>query len=320
MLVLNYNYAILINSICFTKTSQNHYLCIMNTESKINKRKPEWLKKRLDYESMNEMGKMLRSLNLNTVCEGARCPNMGECFRNHTATFLILGEVCTRNCKFCAIPTGKTSPVDLEEPMHLAEAAVKLKLKHVVITSVTRDDLSDGGASQFAACVTAVKDRLPSASIEVLIPDFKGNTQALDIVIASGPDIINHNVETVPELYKDVRPMANYEQSLEVLRYVKQQKQEIYTKSGFMLGLGEKIDSVYKIIDDLKDISCDMLTIGQYLPPSHDHALLKEYIHPDLFKTLESYCNNKNFLYTASGPYVRSSYHAMEHFDKLKGI
>jgi lipoic acid synthetase len=291
----------------------------MNSSKESTKKKPEWLKKPLDYQSMHEMSKMLRSLNLSTVCEGARCPNMGECFRNRTATFLILGDVCTRNCRFCAIPTGKTSTPDPEEPMHLAEAAFKLQLKHVVITSVTRDDLPDGGATQFAACIKAVKERMPKASIEVLIPDFKGNIKALDIVMEANPDIVNHNIETVPELYKDVRPMANYQQSLDVLKYVKQQRPEIYTKSGFMLGLGEELDSVYQIIDDLKNIDCDMLTIGQYLPPSHNHALLKEYIHPDTFKALENYCIEKRFLYTASGPYVRSSYHAFESFGKLKG-
>ena len=281
-------------------------------------RKPEWLRKRIDYNSMREMGNLLRSLNLNTVCESAKCPNMGECFRNGTATFLILGDVCTRNCKFCAIPTGKPLPPDTEEAKHLAEAAYKLKLKHVVITSVTRDDLPDGGASQFADCINAVNKRMPNTSIEVLIPDFKGNTDALDIVMAANPDIINHNVETVPELYKLICPMANYKQSLEVLNYVKTKRPDIYTKSGLMLGLGEKLPSVYSIIDDLKNIDCNMITIGQYLPPSNEHALLKEYIHPDIFKSIEDYCNNKDFLYTASGPYVRSSYHAFENFKQFK--
>ncbi|MDY0140976.1 MAG: lipoyl synthase, partial [Bacteroidales bacterium] len=231
------------------------------------KRKPNWLNKKLDYESMKEMGQMLRSLNLNTVCEEAKCPNMGECFRNQTATFMILGEVCTRNCKFCAIPTGKPSIVDELEPKHLAEAALKLNLKHVVITSVTRDDLPDGGANQFAKCIHEVRKVLPNSSIEVLIPDFKGNTQALDIVIAAKPEIINHNVETVPSLYKIARPMANYQQSLNVLDYVKKQASDIYTKSGIMLGLGETKDEIYKLFDDLININCDMLTIGQYLPP-----------------------------------------------------
>jgi lipoyl synthase len=281
-------------------------------------KKPEWLKKRLDYDSMHEMTKLLRSLNLHTVCEGAKCPNMGECFRNRTATFLILGDVCTRNCRFCAIPGGKPLPPDPKEPEHLAEAALKLNLKHVVITSVTRDDLKDGGSSQFAKCILEIKKKLPKASIEVLIPDFKFKKTALDTVMNANPDIINHNVETVPELYSDVRPMAKYQQSLNVIEYVKQQRPDILTKSGFMLGLGEKMSSVYKIMRDLRDINCDIITVGQYLPPSHEHALLKEYISPSVFKEIEEYGKSIGFLYVASGPYVRSSYNALEDFNKIK--
>ncbi len=282
------------------------------------KRKPNWLNKKLDYESMKEMGQMLRSLNLNTVCEEAKCPNMGECFRNQTATFMILGEVCTRNCKFCAIPTGKPSIVDELEPKHLAEAALKLNLKHVVITSVTRDDLPDGGANQFAKCIHEVRKVLPNSSIEVLIPDFKGNTQALDIVIAAKPEIINHNVETVPSLYKIARPMANYQQSLNVLAYVKKQASDIYTKSGIMLGLGETEEAVFQLFDDLININCDMLTIGQYLPPSHDHVSLKEYVAPEIFEKYKTTGLQKGFKYVASGPYVRSSYNALEGIKELQ--
>ncbi len=261
---------------------------------------------------MKEMGNMLRSLNLHTVCEDAKCPNMGECFRNSTATFMILGEICTRNCKFCAIPGGKPTPVDPEEPKHLAEAALKLKLNHVVITSVTRDDLEDGGATQFAECIKEIKKVLPKSSIEVLIPDFEGNKEALDIVIAAKPEIINHNVETVPGLYEIARPMADYQQSLDVLKYVKEQDSEIYTKSGIMLGLGEQKDDVFKLFDDLVNINCDMLTIGQYLPPSHQHASLKEYVAPEVFEEYKNTGLEKGFKYVASGPYVRSSYNALE--------
>ena len=282
------------------------------------KRKPKWLNKKLDYESMKEMGQMLRSLNLNTVCEEAKCPNMGECFRNQTATFMILGDVCTRNCKFCAIATGKPSIVDELEPKHLAEAARKLKLKHVVITSVTRDDLSDGGANQFAKCIREIRKVLPNSSIEVLIPDFKGNTQALDIVIEAKPEIINHNVETISSLYEIARPMANYQQSLNVLAYVKQQAPDIYTKSGIMLGLGETKDEIYKLFDDLININCDMLTIGQYLPPSHDHVSLKEYVSPEIFEKYKTTGLQKGFKYVASGPYVRSSYNALEGIKELQ--
>lgn len=281
-------------------------------------RKPDWLKKRLDYESMHEMSKLLRSLNLHTVCEGAKCPNMGECFRNRTATFLILGNVCTRNCRFCAIPKGTPITPDPKEPEHLAEAAVKLKLKHVVITSVTRDDLKDGGASQFAKCIKEVKFKLPEASIEILIPDFKYNKSALDTVMNANPDIINHNIETVPELYADVRPMANYTQSLNVLEYVKKQRPDILTKSGFMLGLGEELSSVFNIMNDLRKINCDILTVGQYLPPSHNHAILKSYIKPEIFNEIENYGKKIGFIYIASGPYVRSSYNALDVFTKIK--
>jgi lipoic acid synthetase len=281
-------------------------------------KKPAWLNKKLEYSSMREMGLLLRSLNLNTVCEGAKCPNMGECFRNRTATFMILGEICTRNCKFCAIPTGKPSVVDSREPQHVAEAALKLNLSHVVITSVTRDDLKDGGASQFAKCIEEVRKVLPKSSIEVLIPDFKANPEALDIVIKSRPDIINHNVETVPSLYKAVRPMANYQQSLNVLKYVKESDKGIYTKSGIMVGLGEKEDEVLQLFDDLVEIKCDMLTIGQYLPPSYDHASLKEYVSPEVFERYKQLALKKGFKYVASGPYVRSSYNALEGIKELR--
>jgi lipoic acid synthetase len=284
-----------------------------------NLRKPAWLNKKLDYASMKEMGEMLRSLNLHTVCEGAKCPNMGECFRNRTATFMILGDVCTRNCKFCAIPSGKTSFVDSEEPKHLAEAALKLKLNHVVITSVTRDDLDDGGSEQFAKCIKAVRKVLPKSSIEVLIPDFQADDKALDNVINAKPEIVNHNVETVPSLYDIARPMANYRQSLKVLEYVKQQNPDIYTKSGIMLGLGETWEEVLLLFDDLRAVNCDMLTIGQYLPPSHDHASLKEYVSPEVFEDYKQAALAKGFRYVASGPYVRSSYNALEGMKEVGG-
>lgn len=283
-----------------------------------NLKKPEWLNKKVDYESLMIMSEMLRSLNLHTVCEGAKCPNMGECFRNRTATFMILGDICTRNCKFCAIPTGKTTPVDHDEPKHLAEAALKLKLSHVVITSVTRDDLPYGGAAQFARCIQEVRTVLPKASIEVLIPDFRGEKSAIDIVIEARPEIINHNVETVPSLYKSVRPMAKYSRSLELLGYVKDKNPEIYTKSGIMVGLGEKFDEILNVLDDLRNYNCDMLTIGQYLPPSYNHALLKEYVKPEIFEELKQIALKKGFKFVASGPYVRSSYHAMEVMNSLK--
>ena len=292
----------------------NHYFSLLlQKKHKVEKiRKPKWLNKRLDYKSMQEMGEMLRSFHLSTVCEGAKCPNMGECFRNKTATFLILGEVCTRNCKFCAIPSGPTSFVDASEPQNLAAAAKKLQLNHVVITSVTRDDLDDGGSNQFAKCIQEVRKVLPKSSIEVLIPDFQGNEKAIDIIINNKPEIINHNVETVPSLYDIARPMASYQQSLDVLKYVKKTNKEIITKSGIMLGLGEKKDELLELFDDLRAVDCDMLTIGQYLPPSHDHVSLKEYVSPDFFEELKQIALKKGFKYVASGPYVRSSYNALE--------
>lgn len=283
-----------------------------------NLRKPEWLNKKLDYASMKEMGDMLRSLNLHTVCEGAKCPNMGECFRNRTATFMILGDVCTRNCKFCAIPGGKTAIVDSEEPEHLAEAALKLKLNHIVITSVTRDDLPDGGSEQFAKCINAVREVLPNSSIEVLIPDFQADEKALDIVIKAKPEIINHNVETVPSLYEIARPMADYQQSLRVLRYVKEKNTSIYTKSGIMLGLGETKQEILSLFDDLRAVDCDMLTIGQYLPPSHQHVSLKEYVRPEIFEEYKQAALAKGFRYVASAPYVRSSYNALDGMNVLQ--
>ncbi len=281
-------------------------------------KKPKWLNKKLDYASMKEMGEMLRSLNLHTVCEGAKCPNMGECFRNRTATFMILGDVCTRNCKFCAIEQKKPTPIDIYEPINLAKAALKLKLNHVVITSVTRDDLPDGGANQFAKCIYEVRKVLPKSSIEILIPDFKGDIKSLDIVIDAKPEIINHNVETVPSLYKEARPMANYQRSLDVLKYVKEQAPNIYTKSGIMLGIGEKENEVTQLFEDLIKHKCDMLTIGQYLPPSYKHVSLKEYIEPKVFDYYKEIGLEKGFKYVASGAYVRSSYNALEGIKALK--
>jgi lipoic acid synthetase len=276
------------------------------------KTKPEWLNKKIDFHAMREMGAMLRSLSLHTVCEGAKCPNMGECFRNKTATFLILGDVCTRNCRFCAISTGKPLPPDENEPENLAKAALTLGLKHVVITSVTRDDLADGGAEQFAKCVEELKKALPESTVEVLIPDFKGDEKALDIVINASPLIINHNVETVPNLYKIARPQANYQRSLDVLNYVKRTSPHIYTKTGIMVGLGETESEVFQLIDDVASINCDMLTIGQYLPPSNLHANLKEYVSPEQFEKYKIYAEKKGIKHCSSSAYVRSSYNALQ--------
>jgi lipoic acid synthetase len=283
----------------------------------MQQRKPEWLNKKIDYKAMQEMGQMLRALNLHTVCEGARCPNMGECFRAKTATFMILGDVCTRNCRFCAVHKGKPDMVDIEEPQNLAEAAKTLALKHVVITSVTRDDLYDGGAGQFAACLNELRNELPNATTEVLIPDFKGDENAIQIVIDAKPNIINHNVETVPSLYPKVRPMAKYQRSLDVLNYVKMKNPNIYTKSGIMVGLGETEEEVLNLCKDLRAVNCDMLTIGQYLQPSKQHLDVVEYISPEQFKRYKTLALELGFKYVASDAYVRSSFNAANDFSAV---
>ena len=284
----------------------------------ISSKKPEWLQKRFDFESMKQMGNMLRSLNLNTVCEGARCPNMGECFKNKTATFMILGNNCTRNCKFCAIESLPPETVNPEEPTNVAIAAKKLGLKHVVVTSVTRDDLPDEGANQFAQTILAIKALPSSPTVEVLIPDLSNRHQLLKIVGDTKPDILNHNVETVPELYSAVRPMANYQRSLEVLEYYKKNYSDILTKSGIMLGLGESEKSVLLLMDDLRKYECDIMTIGQYLPPSKKHAELKAYITPEKFDFYKEEALQRGFKFVASGPYVRSSYQAAESISFIK--
>jgi len=274
--------------------------------------KPQWLNKKMDFDNIAEVTKMLRMLKLHTVCEGARCPNISECFARSTATFMILGDVCTRNCSFCAINQSKPFPPDAEEPKHVAEAAAQLKLKHVVVTSVTRDDLADGGASQFARTIEEIRKTSPLASIEVLIPDFGGIQSNIDIVIEAKPHIINHNVETVPSIFASVRPMGNYNTSLSLLKYVKQSDKNSITKSGIMVGLGESFNEVVQVMDDLRNVGCDVMTIGQYLPPSSEHALLREYVTPEIFEKYRKIALEKGFLYVASSPYVRSSYNAAE--------
>ncbi len=281
-------------------------------------RKPEWLKKKVNAEAVMEMEGMLRSLNLHTVCEGANCPNRGECFKNKTATFMVLGEVCTRNCRFCAVCKGRPTPVDPQEPENVATAAQQLGLAHTVVTSVTRDDLPDGGAEHFAQCISALKRHLPQSTVEVLIPDFRGSLEALQTVINARPDIINHNIETVPRLYSAVRPMAKYERSLELLERVKQLGGGIYSKTGIMVGLGETQDEVLAVMDDLIAIGCDLLTIGQYLQPSREHIEIAEFIHPDQFEEYRRIGLEKGFKYVASGPLVRSSYNAIEGMRELE--
>ena len=276
-------------------------------------KKPEWLKVKIENpRNLNQVNALIQSLNLNTVCHGANCPNRLECFSKKTTTFMILGGVCSRHCTFCNIESGVLLPPDLTEPYRVAEAVEKLELKHAVVTSVTRDDLADGGAQQFAQTIIEIKKRCPNTTVEVLIPDFQGNLEALKCVIDAKPHIINHNVETVQRLYDTVRPEADYEQSLTLLKRVKVLAPEIIVKSGFMLGLGENKAEVLQLIHDLKNTQIDILTIGQYLPPSDQHAPLVEYVHPDTFKELGDYAKSIGIANVASAPLVRSSYNAQE--------
>ncbi|MCD4712130.1 MAG: lipoyl synthase [Clostridiales bacterium] len=290
----------------------------MNQTENKSKRKPEWLKVKIDRPgNLTHVNTLIRSLNLNTVCEGANCPNRMECFSKKTATFMILGSICSRHCRFCNIESGNLLPPDLDEPYRVAQAVKSLGLKHAVITSVTRDDLSDGGAMIFAMTIEAIKKESPDTVIEVLIPDFRGDFEALKVVMDAKPNIINHNIETVSALYEAVRPEANYAQSLELLKRVKTYDSSIFSKSGFMLGLGESEDGVYELIRDLKASNVDILTIGQYLAPSDLHAPMVEYIHPDQFKAYGEYAKSIGISAVASSPLVRSSYNAMETFEGI---
>ena len=278
-------------------------------------RRPDWLKLRpLDPAIVGDMGRLLRGLKLHTVCGSAQCPNRTECFGEGTATFMISGSICTRNCTFCAVQKGKPLPPDPREPEHVLEAVRKLGLKYVVITSVTRDDLSDGGASQFAETVNKIQGYDSSIVVEVLIPDFQGSLTALQTVIDAQPTVINHNIETVPRLYREVRPKANYQRSLRLLKFVKEINPEVLTKSGLMLGLGESREEVTEVMRDLRAVSCDFLTIGQYLQPSFRHHELVRYISPDEFKVYNSIGRELGFAAVVAGPLVRSSFHAADMF------
>ncbi|KAF5074149.1 Lipoyl synthase [anaerobic digester metagenome] len=276
------------------------------------KKKPEWLKVSYNKAAVEEVNGLMAKLKLNTVCKEANCPNLGECYKKKTATFMILGRTCTRNCRFCNVTSGAVEPVDPKEPQHLAEAVKELDLNHVVITSVTRDDLKDGGAGHFADTIRAVRELNPGVSIEVLIPDLQGVEKHLDIVIAASPDVINHNVETVRELYSVVRPEADYDRSMAVLEYVKKQAPHIKTKTGIMVGLGETDEQIYQVMDDSLKVGCDIFTIGQYLQPSPQHLEVKAYVTPEKFAQYKKIGEAKGFHYVASSPLVRSSYRAEE--------
>ena len=266
---------------------------------------------------VTEMKKMLRRLSLNTVCEEASCPNIGECFKKKTATFMILGNICTRACPYCDVDYGKPEPPDPEEPQNIATAVKRLKLRHVVITSVTRDDLPDGGASHFAEVVKAVIRTAPECRIEVLIPDFSGDRKSLEKVVEVKPDIINHNIETVPQLYKKIRHKGDYKRSLEILRWVKEMDSSVITKSGIMVGLGESVEQVLSVMRDLVSVGCDIFTVGQYLQPSIHNYPVKKYYTEDEFRMFETEGYRIGFKEVYSGILVRSSYNASEVFERL---
>jgi len=277
--------------------------------------KPKWFRTSApDPVVLAKMQKLMDGLQLHTVCQSAHCPNQGKCFARGVATFMILGDVCTRNCSFCAVAHGRPAPPDTSEPEHLVEAVKKLGLQHVVVTSVTRDDLADGGASQFAEVVKAIHSYSSQISVEVLIPDFQGSLLALEIVVASRPEVINHNVETVPRLYPEVRPQANYQRSVQLLKNVKAIEKGLLTKSGLMLGLGESHQEVIQVMEDLRQVDCDFLTIGQYLRPSLKHHPIVRFVTPSEFEEYKDIGLTMGFRNVASAPLVRSSFQADKMF------
>ncbi len=280
---------------------------------------PDWLKSKLSRKKPAETLKnILKSENLHTVCEEAKCPNIGECFSKGVATFLIMGDICTRNCGFCSIETGVPEPLDESEQARLAKQVKRMNLKHVVLTSPNRDDLEDGGASFFAQTVKKIKEINLSTTVEVLIPDFMGDLTALETVIYSGIDVLNHNIETVRRLYPRVRPVADYERTLTILREASVRSTGFYVKSGFMVGLGEKKAEVVRLLKDLKSTGCNIITIGQYLRPTLRQLPVDRYVHPDEFKEMEELAYDIGFDYVISGPLVRSSYKAEEIFSLFR--
>ena len=274
--------------------------------------KPDWLRvKAPQWQRVGSVTEILRDLNLNTVCEEASCPNIGECFNVGTATFLIMGPACTRACPYCDIDfEKKPQALDSTEPIRLAEAVKRLQLNHVVITSVNRDDLHDGGASQFVRCIQEIRKLSPNTTIEVLIPDLCGNWEALKMILEAEPEVLNHNTETIPRLYRKVRPQGNYQRSLELLKKTREFAPWTYTKSGIMVGLGETDEEVKMVMTNLRDVDCDILTIGQYLQPSQKHLGVKEFITPNQFKNWQTFGESLGFLQVVATPLTRSSYHA----------
>lgn len=284
----------------------------VNSEQRTAQRRPEWLKVRLPFgEGYNDVKNVVQSNGLNTVCEEARCPNVAECWARRTATFMILGDVCTRSCGFCAVKTGRPLFLDRDEPRRVGEAVKRMGLRHAVVTSVNRDELPDGGAEIFAETIREIRQQVPGCKVEVLIPDFKGDTRAVKIVIDANPDILNHNTETVPRLYRPVRPQGRYEWTLNVLQFAKQTG--MVTKSGMMLGIGETTAEVLEVMSDLRRVEVDILTLGQYLQPTKNHLPVARFVHPDEFDMLKEEGGKMGFRHVESGPLVRSSYHADEH-------
>jgi lipoic acid synthetase len=274
--------------------------------------KPDWLRvKAPQWERVGSVKEILRDLNLNTVCEEASCPNIGECFHHGTATFLIMGPACTRACPYCDIDfEKKPQPLDPIEPLNLAEAVRRMKLNHVVITSVNRDDLPDGGASQFVRCIEETRRVSPGTTIEVLIPDMCGDWDALAVILAAKPDVLNHNTETIPRLYRRTRPQGDYQRTLELMRQTRRLLPSVYTKSGIMVGLGETDEEVREVMRDLRSVDCDILTIGQYLQPTQKHLGVEEFVTPEQFEAWRMYGEEIGFLQVVSSPLTRSSYHA----------
>ncbi|MCD5360533.1 lipoyl synthase [Chromobacterium aquaticum] len=275
-------------------------------------KKPEWIRAKLpNGQRFHEIKQILREQKLHTVCEEATCPNIGECFSKGTATFMIMGDICTRRCPFCDVGHGRPNPLDADEPRHLAESVAAMKLKYVVVTSVDRDDLRDGGAQHFADCISSVREMSPNTQIETLVPDFRGRLDvAVDILSQTPPDVMNHNLETVPRLYKQARPGSDYAHSLQLLKDYKAKNPNVRTKSGLMVGLGETDEEILEVMRDLRAHNVDMLTIGQYLQPSDGHLPVLRYVHPDVFKMFETKAYEMGFVHAAVGAMVRSSYHA----------
>ena len=282
-------------------------------------RKPPWLRRRIQAgATYQEVHRIIQRSKLHTVCQEAHCPNLGECFSRGTATFLILGDHCTRNCRFCAVAHGPSGPPDSEEPHRLAEAVQNMGLRYVVVTSVTRDDLSDGGSGHFAQTISEIRRRVPTARIEVLVPDFQGSDSAVTTVVQARPDVFNHNLETVARLYPKVRPGADYRRSLRLLRRVRALSSDMPTKSGLMLGLGESPEELRQALFDLLEVECRILTLGQYLQPSRDHLPVERFLPPEAFEQWREVALEMGFRQVASGPFVRSSYRAGELYEGLK--